>query len=133
MKKKDIPQQPHQIYEGETKAIYAVNEDGKLEIGQSSGWEVESIVLEQAIEEINRLSTEALKRIRKGRASTLEYHMYIQRMDLPMLAKATNYSQWRVKRHMKPKGFSKLNKEQLSLYAEVLGIDVESLKQIPHD
>lgn len=133
MKKKDIPQQTHQIYEGETKVIYAVNEDGKLEIGQSSGWEVESIVLEQAIEEINRLAAEALERVRKGCASALEYHMYMQRMDLPMLAKATNYSQWRVKRHMKPKGFVKLNKEQLSLYAEVLGIDLESLKQIPND
>lgn len=133
MKKKDIPQQPHYLYEGETKVVYAVNENGKLEIAQTSGWEAESIALEQAIREINRLSRDALTRVRNGDSSPLEYYMYVQRMDLPMLAQAVGRFQWQVKKHLKPKGFAKLKDSQLNLYARILGIDAETLKQIPND
>lgn len=133
MKKEDIPQQVNDLYEGETKVVYAVNENGKLEMEQTAGWEAESIVLTQAIEEINRLAEEALMRVRKGDSSPLEYHMYAQRMDLHMLAQAVGRFQWQVKRHLKPKGYVKLGDKQLNLYARVLGIDVEMLKQIPND
>jgi len=133
MKKKDIPQQPHSLYEGETKAIYALNEEGKLEMAQTSGWEVETDVLQQAIEEINRLAEEALVRVQKGESSPLEYHMYAQRMDLPMLAQAVGRFKWQVKKHLKPKHFNKLNEQQLNLYARVLGIDSETLKEIPDE
>ena len=133
MKKKDIPQQAHHLYAGETKAVYAINEEGKLEIAQTAGWEVEIDVLQQAIDEIDRLSADALQRVRAGESSPLEYHMYAQRMDLPMLAQAVGVFKWRVKKHLKPTGFAKLKPEQLSLYASVLGIDVETLQELPDD
>lgn len=133
MKKEDIPQQPHDLYEGETKTVYAVNEHGKLEMAQTTGWEAESIVLTQAIDEINRLADEALARVRKGDSSPLEFHMYAQRMDLPMLAKAVGNYRWQVKRHLKPKYFAKLDNRQLSLYAHALGINVDTLRKIPND
>lgn len=132
MKKKDIPQQPHHLYEGETKAIYALNENGKLEIAQTSGWEVETDVLQQAIDEIDRLTEEALIRVRKGESSPLEYHMYAQRMDLPMLSQAVGRFKWQVKKHLKPQHFNKLNAQQLKLYASVLGIDSKTLQEIPN-
>ena len=133
MKKEDIPQQPNDLYEGETKAVYAVNEHGKLEMAQTTGWEAESIVLTQAIDEINRLANEALSRVRNGDSSPLEYHMCAQRMNLPMLAQAVGRFRWQVKRHLKPKEFAKLDDKQLNIYAHALGIDVEILKQIPSD
>ncbi len=133
MKKEDVPQQPHHIYEGEKKAVYALNQDGKFEIAQSSGWEVESVVLEQALEEINRLAQEALIRARAGESSPLEYHMYAQRMDLPMLAQAVGRFQWRVRKHFKPGDFSNLKSSQLALYARVLGIDTATLKRLPDE
>lgn len=133
MKKKDIPQQAHSLYEGETKAVYAINENGKLEIAQTSGWEVETDVLQQALDEIQRQSREALQRVQQGESSPLEYHMYAQKMDLAMLAQAVGYFQWRVKKHIKPAGFSRLKHKQLSLYAQVLGIDINTLKEIPDD
>lgn len=133
MKKSDIPQQPHEMYQGETKAVYAVNEDGKLEMSQTLGWDVESTVLEEAVNEINRLAIEARDRVRNGQSSPLEYHMYAQRMDLPMLAQAVGRFQWQVKRHFKPKNFQKLRSDQLGLYAHVLGIDVEALSVLPDE
>ena len=133
MKKDDIPQQPHHLYEGETKAIYALNEDGKLEMAQTSGWEVETDVLQQAIDEIHRLAQEALGRVHRGDSSPLEYHMYVQRMDVPMLAQAVGRFQWQVKKHLKPKHFNKLSEQQLKLYAKVLGIDSKTLKETPDE
>lgn len=131
MKTDDVPQQAHKIYEGETKAVYAVNSAGKLEIAQTSGWEAESTVLQQALEEIDRLTEEALVRAQAGQTSSLEYHMYRQRMDLPMLAQAMGMFQWRIKRHFNPRRFAKLDKKQLDLYASILGISIEELSTLP--
>lgn len=133
MKKKDIPQQPHRLYEGETKAVYALNDKGELEMAQTSGWEVETDVLQQAIDEIQRLTDEALKRVCSGESSPLEYHMYAQRMDLPMLAQAVGRFKWQVRKHLKPKYFRKLKQQQLNLYAKVLGIDTAALQKIPDE
>jgi len=133
MKKDEVPQQDSGLLGGETKGIYAINEDGKLEMAQTSGWEVESIVLQQAIDEIERITLEALDRVKKGVSSTLEFYMYAQRMDLPMLAQAVGRFQWQVKRHFKPDIFSSLKEKDLALYAEVLDISVATLKQIPDE
>ncbi len=133
MKTDDVPQQPHEIYEGETKAIYAVNAEGKLEIAQTSGWEAESTVLEQALEEIDRLAEASLQRALTGETSPLEYHMYRQRMDLSMLAQAMGMFQWRVKRHFIPQCFNKLDDKLLELYASVLGINIEELTDLPEN
>ena len=133
MKKDNIPNQPHEMYEGETKGLYTVNDDGKYELSRTIGWEPETIALTQALEEIDRLSQDALSRVQQGISSPLEYHMYAQRMDLPMLAVAVGKYQWQVKRHFKPANFVKLTQQQIETYAAVLGIDATPLKSIPND
>ncbi len=131
MRSEDIPQEDSGLLGGETKGIYAVNENGKLEMGQTTGWEVESIVLQQALDEIDRITQDALSRVKQGHTSPLEYHMYAQRMDLPMLAQATGRFQWRVKRHFKPDIFARLSSQDLQLYADILDISITTLKEIP--
>lgn len=133
MKKDNIPNQPHEMYEGETKGLYTINDDGKYELSRTIGWEPETIALTQALEEIDRLSQDALSRVQQGISSPLEYHMYAQRMDLPMLAVAVGKYQWQVKRHFKPANFVKLTQQQIESYAAVLGIDATQLKSIPND
>ena len=133
MKKEDIPNQPHEMYEGETKGVYSVNAEGKYELSRTSGWEPETIALTQALEEIDRLSQQALTKVQQGISSPLEYHMYAQRMDLPTLAVAVGKFQWQVKRHFKPSNFVKLKQQQIETYAAVLGIDANQLKSVPND
>ncbi len=131
MKSQDIPQDRAESLGGETKVIYAESEGGRIEINQTSGWEVEELVLEQALGEIERLSQDALARARQGLTSPLEYHMYHQRMDLPMLAQAVGRFQWWVKRDFDPRRFAACSEAKLAGYAEVLGIDVATLKRLP--
>ncbi|MET0066731.1 MAG: hypothetical protein ABW076_10360 [Candidatus Thiodiazotropha sp.] len=131
MKSQDIPQDHAESLGGETKVIYAESEAGRIEINQTSGWEVEELVLEQALDEIERLSRDALHRARQGLTSPLEYHMCHQRMDLPMLAQAVGRFQWWVKRDFDPRRFAACSEARLARYAEVLGINVETLKCLP--
>ncbi|MDH5368671.1 MAG: hypothetical protein OEW99_01510 [Gammaproteobacteria bacterium] len=133
MKKDKIPNQPHEMYEGETKGLYTVNAEGQYELSRTAGWEPETIALTQALEEIDRLTQQALNKVKQGHSSALEYHMYAQRMDLPMLAVAIGKYQWQVKRHFKPANFVKLSQQQIEEYAAVLGIDAITLKTIPND
>ena len=133
MKKEKTPQQPHEMYEGGSKVVYTVNAEGKYELSSTTGWEPETIVLSQALEEIDRLSQQALINVQQGISSPLEYHMYAQRMDLQMLAAAVGKFQWQVKRHFKPSNFVKLSQQQIELYASVLGIDATQLISIPND
>lgn len=131
MKKNEVPQQADKIYEGVKKVVYAVNENGELELEQSAGWEPEIEVLKEAVEEINRLAEDALERVHAGISSPLEYHMNAQRMDLPMLAQSTGYFKWTVKKHLKPKYFAKLSEEKLKHYAYTLGITSDALIKVP--
>lgn len=131
MKKTDVPQDAHPVYAGETKVLYARNEQGKLETVPSAGWEVEAQVLEQALAEIARLTADALQRARAGQTAPLEYHMYRQRMDVPMLASASGRFRWQVRRDFDPRRFARLSARRLQAYAEALGIDVETLTRLP--
>ena len=131
MKKDDTPQQAHEMLNGETKGIYAVNEKGEYELTRTAGWEPETTALTQALEEIDRLTEDALQRARAGSTSPLEYHMCARRMDLPMLAKTVGKFQWQVRRHFNCGRFNNLGTQQLEAYAAVLDIDVETLIKIP--
>ena len=133
MKKDKIPNQPHEMYEGETKGLYTVNAEGKYELSRTAGWEPETIALTQALEEIDRQTQQALIKVQQGSSSPLEYHMYAQRMDLAMLATAVDKFQWQVKRHFKPANFVKLTQQQIEIYAAVLGIDATQLTTMPND
>lgn len=131
MKKDDTPQQPQPMFNGETKGVYAVDDNGEYVLARTSGWDPETTALTQALEEIDRLANDALQRARAGNTSPLEYHMFARRMDLPMLAKAVGKFKWQVRRHFNPVNFNKLNTEQLEPYAKVLDIDVETLLNLP--
>jgi len=48
-------------------------------------------------------------------------------MNVALLAEYVEISKWRVKRHLKPRGFKKLKQDQLAAYAKVLGVSAEEL------
>jgi hypothetical protein len=96
-----------------------------------NGWDAEEIVLEQAIAEYEQQAKEAWQRVRQGLASTLEYHMYRERMDLVLLAQSTGYFKWRVRRDLRPGAFAKLSPARRQRYADALGKTPEQLDVLP--
>jgi len=127
MLERDVPQEGNVTLGGHRKAVYARGTDGKLQIVQSAGWEVEEIVTRQAVDDLNRLAEDARQRALAGQTSALEYHMHKARMDVPLLSQTTGLWQWRIRRHFRPAVFAGLTPALLGRYASVMGITVEQL------
>jgi hypothetical protein len=130
MRKEQVPQEGNATLAGHRKAVYAVDDDGRLRIVPSRGWEVEEIVTRQAVEDLERRAADARRRALAGEASPLEYHMYRTRMDLALLSQATGLWRWRISRHFRPEVFARLPRPMLERYAEALGVSVEALRRL---
>ena len=129
MLESEVPQEGNATLGGHRKALYARGADGKLQIVQSAGWEVEEIVTRQAVEDLDRLAEDARQRVAAGLTSALEYHMHKARMDVPLLAQTTGLWQWRIRRHFRPAIFARLSPDVLQRYAEAMGLSVAQLKK----
>ena len=66
--------------------------------------------------------------VKAGKLSPIAYFMQKSLMDVALLAKYVGKWQWTVRRHLKPRGFSKLNAATLAAYASVFNISVDDLK-----
>ncbi len=129
--KQSVPQDHSSTYEGLSKLLYAMDENGKYVGVRSTGWEAESFSTELAVAEMNNQRDDAWKRAREGKTSALEYHMYRKRMDLDTLVMITGLWRWRVHRHFKPSIYAKLSEKVLSRYADALGVSIVELRQLP--
>ena len=129
MLESEVPQEGNATLGGHRKALYARGADGKLQIVQSAGWEVEEIVTRQAVEDLDRLAENARQRVAAGLTSALEFHMHKARMDVPLLAQTTGLWQWRIRRHFRPAIFARLSPDVLQRYAEAMGLSVAQLKK----
>ena len=124
----DIPQDNSKIFRGQRKVVYATK-DGNYQTATTNGWETEEFATEQAVEELNQLTNEALDAVKRGEKSPLFYYMYRYRFDLISLSQATGFWQWQIKRHFKPSVFAKLSDKVFGRYAEVFGVSISTLKE----
>ena len=131
MKVKEIPQDDIKTFKGfGTKALYAVDENGHYTRTPTSGWEVEEVVLRDVVDDFAKLAQEAKTRVLRGETSPIEYYMNKYYMDLPALARGIGLAKWKVKRHINPNIFNKLNQKMLQRYADFFNTDVDTLKNI---
>jgi hypothetical protein len=131
MKVKEIPQDNIKTFKGfGTKAMYAVDENGRYARMPTSGWEAEEVVLRDVIDDFAKLAEQTKIRVFKGETSPIEYYMNKNYMDPPALARGMGLAKWRVKRHFNPNVFSRLNQKTLQSYADFFNIDVHTLKCI---
>ncbi len=72
----------------------------------------------------------AKKMVQNGEKSPVWYHMEKNLLDLSNFSKIVGIASWRIKRHIKPKVFSKLNPSIYKKYADALDISVEEFIHI---
>jgi len=130
MRPDEVPQENAPLLGGVRKAVYVIDKDGHYLIAQSGGSEAEITVTEEAVAWFGRLTEDARQRALRGETSTLEYHMFRLRMDVPTLAQATGLWRWRVRRHLTPQGFAHLSPALLERYAEALGLSVAQIQSL---
>jgi hypothetical protein len=130
MKTNEVPQDKSHLESVSREVYYAVDENGEYKKALSSGWDVKTIALENALEEIERRVEDAKRRVLKNKTSPIEYYMELHKMDVPVLASYVGTWQWRVKRHFKPSVFKKLSAKTLQKYADVFEVSIAQLQQI---
>lgn len=129
MKKEEVPQDKSNLSKSNLKELcYATDQDGKYTTALSSGWEPKTIALDQSMKEVNQRVEMARQKVIQGISSPILYYMEYHKMDWQTLSSYVGMWQWRVKRHTKPKIFSKLKPKTLSKYAIAFGISIEELK-----
>ncbi len=128
MKKQDIPQDKSAL-DGYSRELYYVKgDDGKFTTGLSSGWEVKASALENEWNDINKEIDEAKQKVADGEKSPIYYFMIKNLMDYSLLGSYMGFWRCKIKKHCKPKGFSKLKDSTLEKYANVFQVAVEEIK-----
>ncbi|MGF1558375.1 MAG: hypothetical protein ACFCUL_04730 [Flavobacteriaceae bacterium] len=130
MKAKEVPQDKSHLASASRELYYAVNEEGEYTTALSTGWDVKTIALDNALQDIEERVDSARQRVLENQTSPIEYYMELHKMDLPILASYVGIWKWRVKRHFKPQVFNKLSLKMLQKYADVFQISMDELKQI---
>jgi hypothetical protein len=130
MEKKDVPQDKG-IYGQWHGICYALDENGKYTLTPSAGWEPTNLANRQAWELLEQEIAEIIEKVKEDELSPLAYHMARNLMDVKMLSLYAGLSRWRVKRHLKPRVFRRLNPAILERYAKVFKINVEQLMEAP--
>lgn len=126
-----MPQDASRLFDGHSKAMYAVDARGRYTTVESSGWQAEETATEIAIAEFERELAAARARCAAGLSAPLEYHMYARRMDLATLADSTGLARWRVRRHLRPRTFARLPARLLRRYASALQVPESELRSLP--
>jgi hypothetical protein len=132
MKVNEVPQDIT-YYEGEKRACYALNDEGKYVIVPSSGWSAEEVVNGLAVDELAAHLEITRQEVLKGLKSPLSYHMEHRQMTPEILAKTAGILTLRVRRHFKPDIFNKLKTEILERYAHALKLTVAELQSVPKE
>jgi len=131
MKKNEVPQDDANMFEGKLREpCYVVDENGKYVTEQSVGWDAKNAVMQQAWDSINEKVEKIKQKVLDGKLSPLAYHMEKNQMDVKLLSKYVGLSRCKVKKHLKPKHFNKLDENTLKKYGDALLLSVDELKKL---
>ena len=129
MKREELPQDRSAL-NGYTRELHYVKDsDGKFRTGLSSGWEVKTLALDNAWDEVKEQVKDAEEQVRQGIKSPLYLLMLKNLMDVSILSSYTGFWRFRVKRHFKPKVFERLSDNVLARYADAFNMSVEEIKK----
>jgi hypothetical protein len=128
MKEKEVPQDNEGLLEDKLRELcYAVDEHGNYVTVHSSGWSPKNEALKQAWEEVHLKTEAARQSVMAGEKSILAYYIEKSIMDIKLLSQYTGISKRKIRKHLKPAAFIKLDHNTLQTYAEALKISVDEL------
>ena len=131
MKFEEVPQDEAFLQEGKIRDLcYAVDKDGHYTSVLSKGWTPKNDAIKLAWSQIYEHAEETRLRVLDGKLSPIALYMELNIMDLAILANYVELPKWKVRRHLKMKGFKKLSTEMLSNYARALNITATDLVDI---
>ncbi len=128
MRKKEVPQDDAGLMEGKMRDLcYAVDENGKYVQVFSTGWEPKNEAMKQAWNEIREKVEHTRQKVLEGKVSPVAYYMEKNIMSISLLAQYLELPKRKVRKHLKPGVFRKLDKKILEKYAETFTITIDEL------
>jgi len=131
MKTTDVPQDDANMMQGVFREpVYSLDKDGNYTTVRSVGWDPKNAVMQEAWDNVNEKIEHTRQDVLAGKLSPIAYYIEKNIMDTGLVAKYMGIWKWRVKKHLKPHNFAKLNNEILEKYAKVFSISKEELIDI---
>jgi hypothetical protein len=128
MKTMEVPQDEG-LNEGRFEDVcYALDENGNYVAVLSKGWNPKTDANFQAWEVIDEKVELTRQHVLAGEISPIAYYMEKNLMDLKLLSDYVGLPKRKIRKHLKPDRFIKLDDQILIKYAETFGISVEMLR-----
>jgi len=128
MYKKEVPQDEG-LTEGRFEDIcYALDENGNYTVVPTTGWQPKTDAMLQAWDVIHEKVEQVRQRVLSGELSPIAYYMEKNIMDVKLLADYAGLPKRKVRKHLKPEYFNKIDDKVLGRYAETFGISVDMLR-----
>jgi hypothetical protein len=128
MKKNDVPQDEGLTEGMEIDLCYALDENGNYTRVSSSGWQPKTDAMRQAWDVIFEKTEQVRQRVLSGELSPVAYYMEKNLMDVKLLADYAGLPKRKVRKHLRPEHFARLDDRVLERYAETFGIGVDKLR-----
>jgi hypothetical protein len=132
MKIKDVPQDNDGfLQEGKVRDLcYAVDEDGNYKQVLSIGWNPKNEAMKLALQLVDEQVEKTRQEVIEGKLSPLAYYMEKNIMDLKLVSEYTGIPKRKIRKHLSPDVFFKLNPSYIEKYANVFNITNEDLLNI---
>lgn len=125
MKEKDaiIDYEPHQLM------LYVEKDDGTFG-SMITGSYLSKNYIDDFFEKMEKLRLSLLQQLKENHISPIEYYRVIHDFNVFELSRRTEISLFKVKKHLKVKGFKNATVSDLTKYAEVFDVPVSNLFQV---
>jgi len=130
MEENSNPVYTDQRYGQSRELLYTYDKDGQFHRNVGYHGEPDRVILQQAWDHFGERIEDARQKVLAGKASPIAYYMEKLLADPLNLSMMVGMSLWRVKWHLRPAVFKRLNEKTLNKYAEVFNISVEQLKKV---
>ena len=131
MKSKDVPQDNANMLRGKFREpVYSLDKDGNYTTIRSVGWDPKNAIMQDAWDVVNDKIEFARQDVLNGKLSPIAYYIEKNIMDIGLVSKYMGVWKWKVKKHLNPSNFAKLNDDMLERYAKVFSISKEELIDI---
>ena len=114
-----------EITPGYRSVIYTVNKEGAYIRDSREGWEPETIALGLAWESINEKIENTQKRVISGELSPLAWFMEKNQFSITRLSDMTGIPKRKIRKHLHPEAFAKINPETAGKYTKAFQITTE--------
>lgn len=116
------------IYQNNRELFYSFDPTNHYSKKVDYQYEGNQRIIKQSWDVARERVEEAIVKIKAGELSPIAFYMEKNLMELPMLSDYADLPKRKVRKHLTPSGFNKLDEKMLAMYARIFSITIDELK-----